>query len=88
MNITQCMLAIPIEEWYELKKQVAELRENADKTSEYLTPKEVCELLKIGRATFERHKASGLIRVYSMKEAKRKYCKRNEILQLLEEEKQ
>ena len=44
MNITQCTLVIPIEEWYELKKQVAELREIADKTSEYLTPKEVCAL--------------------------------------------
>jgi hypothetical protein len=81
------IVAVPVSEWNETKNQIAEivamLKENADKNSEYLTPKETCEMLKIGRATFERHKASGLLPVYSIAGTKRKYAKKSEVLQLL-----
>jgi hypothetical protein len=86
---TTAIVAIPVSDWNETKNQIAEivglLRETADSKSEYLTPKEVCAMLKIGRATFERHKASGLLSVYSIAGTKRKYAKKSEVLRLLYE---
>ncbi|GHT02003.1 hypothetical protein AGMMS49525_04500 [Bacteroidia bacterium] len=83
------IMQVSVSEWNETKKQIAEivglLRETADNKSEYLTPKEVCEMLKIGRATFERHKTNGLLPVYSIAGAKRKYAKKSEVLRLLSE---
>jgi excisionase family DNA binding protein len=59
--------------------------QTADNKSEYLTPKEVCKMLKIGRATFERHKSNGTLPVYCIAGTKRKYAKKSEVLQLLHE---
>lgn len=75
-----------------MQKQVAQiaqtvemLKANADSKGEFLTPKEACQMLKIGRATFQRHKASGVIPVYSIAGTKRKYAKKSEVLRLLHE---
>jgi len=92
VNVIQqpvAFVAVSVSEWNETKNQISQiveiLKENAEKQSEYLTPKEVCEMLKIGRATFERHKNSGLLPVYSIAGAKRKYTKKSDVLQLLQD---
>jgi hypothetical protein len=86
-NNQTAIVAVPTSEWDEVIKllsQVVEmLKENADSKSEFLTPAQVCEMLKIGRATFERHKNSGLLPVYSIAGTKRKYAKKSEVLRLL-----
>jgi DNA invertase Pin-like site-specific DNA recombinase len=85
----QTMVLVPASEWDETRKQIAQLvelqKENADGKDEFKTPKEVCAMLKIGRATFERHKNSGKIPVYSIPDTKRKYAKKSDILRLLHE---
>ena len=85
----QMMMVVPASEWNELNRKVNLLvemqRENAEGKGEYLTPKEVCEMLKIGRATYERHRSKGTIPVYSIAGTKRKYAKKSDILRLLHE---
>ncbi|MDR2423879.1 MAG: helix-turn-helix domain-containing protein [Prevotellaceae bacterium] len=85
----QTMVLVPASEWEETRKQIAQLvemqKENAASKDEYMPPKDVCAMLKIGRATFERHKNSGTIPVYSIAGTKRKYAKKSEILRLLHE---
>jgi hypothetical protein len=88
-NSQTAIVAVPVSEWNETKNQIAQivelLKENADSKSEFLTPAQTCEMLKIGRATFERHKNSGLLPVYSIAGTKRKYAKKSEVLRLLHE---
>ena len=83
------VVTVPVSEWNETKNQIAQivemLKENADSNSEFLTPKQTCEMLNVGRATFERHKNSGLLPVYSIAGTKRKYTKKSEVLRLLHE---
>ena len=83
------IIHVPFSEWSETKNQIAQIaqmiKDNADRNSENLTPKEVCEMLKIGRATFDRLKNDGTLPVYRIGKAKRWYCKRSELLRLLNE---
>jgi hypothetical protein len=60
-------------------------RKNRSGKRGYLTQKEVCAMLGIGRTTFEWYRDSGLIPVYSVEGKVRKYAKRSEILQFLRE---
>ena len=86
-NITTAFISR--EEWEKTSNLIAEIaqtvKDNADRTSENLTPKEVCETLKFGRATFERLKNKGILPVYRIGNTKRWYCKRSEIMRLLHE---
>jgi response regulator of citrate/malate metabolism len=79
MDVQQiAVLSVPLNEWNELKalirhtsEQVRELTGREQK--ELLTPKEVCEVLKIGRSTFERYMNDGVFEV--VKVNKQKYSK-------------
>jgi hypothetical protein len=88
-NNQTAIVAAFVSEWNETKNQISQivemLKENTDNKSEFLTPAQTCEMLKIGRATFERHKNSGLLPVYSIAGTKRKYTKKSEVLRLLHE---
>jgi response regulator of citrate/malate metabolism len=86
------VITVSNDEWNEVKTAALQTREMVstliDKQGEYLTPKEVCEMLKIGRATYERyignskdHKA--ILQTYQLQGAKRKYVKRTDVLQML-----
>lgn len=81
------IVQVPVSEWDETKNLIAEiaqtLKDNADKTSEYVTPNEICEMLKIGRATFDRMKAKKIIPMYRIEGSKRLYGKRSEIMRLM-----
>ena len=59
------IVTVPIQEWNEFKANVTSICGMVetlvkDKMPEYLTIKQVCEMLKIQRATFYRYKNNGL----------------------------
>lgn len=60
------VLTVPLTEWNDFKKQLVTIGKSLlalqgkDK-SEYLTPKEVCELLKCSRNTYENYVRNGIL---------------------------
>lgn len=82
------VLAVSVQEWNEQKAMIKQIAENvktfAEKQSEYLTPKEVCEMLKIGRGTYERLWRNGALPVCNIAGTKRKYVRKTEVIRLLE----
>jgi predicted glycosyltransferase len=79
MNSPQiAVVTISLDEWNQLKATVTRMAEGVQKLTgkeekELLTPKEVCEILKIGRTTYERYKANGIFEVTRVN--RRKYSK-------------
>lgn len=72
------VVTVPLNEWNEQKallKEVAEQVKSISKKGQkdLLTTKEACEVLKIGRTTFERYVNNGIIPVIKIN--KRKYSK-------------
>jgi len=69
----------------QLKTELAAIRQtlNTKQPDEILTSKEVMQLLKISRNSFNRLKDSGTIKVYMLKG--KLYSKRSEILVALQE---
>lgn len=72
------LISIPLNEWNEQKSTLQEvknlLKEMVNQEQkELLTPKEVCERLKISRSTFERYVINGVLEV--VKIDKKKYSK-------------
>ena len=55
--------------------------------AELLTPKEVCELLKIDRCTFERWKRNNLITVKKAQIGRKVYVSKSELMQKFPKEK-
>ena len=80
------VITVPLQEWNDAKEmlktlcsKVAQLTDQEEK--ELLTPKDVCEKLKIGRTTFQRYVADGTLAVVSVNKKKgtKKYVQRSEI---------
>ena len=87
-QVQTAVIAVSVQEWNEQKaiiKQIAEsVKTFAEKQSEYLTPKEVCEMLKIGRNTYERFWRNGILTPCNIAGTKRRYVRRVEVQKLLE----
>lgn len=86
------VLTVPLTEWneqkailYEMAEQIKALTHREQK--ELLTPKEVCQILKIGRATFERYKNDGKIEVLKIDRTKysKIYVKRSHLEDLIKQ---
>lgn len=78
MNDTVTILTVPTNEWNEQKALLKDISDQLKKLNikgqkELLTPKEVCEMLKISRSTFERYVINGVIPVAKI--CKQKYSK-------------
>jgi excisionase family DNA binding protein len=82
------MLVVSANEWNEQRELIRQIAENvksfSENQSEYLTPNEVCEMLKIGRNTYERYWRNGILTRYKVKGTKRNYVRRLEVEKLLE----
>lgn len=94
METTQqvAVITVPAQEWNETKallktisEKLARITDQEEK--ELLTPKEVCERLKIGRSTFQRYIANGELEPIkvSRKKYSKIYVRRAEIEQKLNE---
>lgn len=93
MDGTQiAVVSVPLDEWNahkallrEIGDQVRTLTTKGQK--ELLTPKEVCEMLKIGRTTFERYMNEGVFDVVKINKRKysKNYVKRSELEKLISE---
>jgi len=64
-NAQSSVIVVPMAEWLETKENIGKIHEIVEslvkgKQPEYLTIKQVCEMLKIQRATFYRYKNNGL----------------------------
>jgi response regulator of citrate/malate metabolism len=91
MDVQQiAVLTVPLNEWNELKalikdtsNQIRELTGREQK--ELLTPKEVCQMLKIGRSTFERYMNDGVFEVVKVNKQKysKNYVKRSHLEELI-----
>ena len=66
------VITVPLDEWTEVKTQLNTISKtlmemNGNAKSEFLTPKEVCELLKCSRNTFQSYIDKGLLTPIKMK---------------------
>ena len=60
------IITIPAQEWNETRAMLTALNDKVSElcskgNKDMLTPKEVCDMLKIGRTTYERYVKEGLI---------------------------
>lgn len=86
------ILTVPAQEWMETKAILRDMAEKLKKLTdkeekELMTPKEVCEFLKIGRMTFERYKNDAVFEVVRVntKKYSKVYVKRSELERLIKE---
>lgn len=86
------VITVTLDEWNEQKALLKDISEKvngltAQEQKELLTPKEVCKLIKIGFATFNRYVNEGLIEVVklSQKKGANRYVKRSHLEQLIKE---
>jgi len=89
------IITIPAQEWNETKGMIKSLCEDVGKLTakeekELLTPKEVCEMLKIGRTTYQRYILNGTLEPVKVNRTKysKVYVKRSEIETLIREGKE
>ncbi len=74
-NTNIAVISVPLSEWSEVKNQLQNISKSLlelkgkDK-SEFLTPKEVCELLKCSRNTFESYIEKGFLEPLRMQSKK------------------
>lgn len=78
------ILTVSAQEWNETKEMIKNISDRVNEISnspqkELLTPKEVCEILKIGRSTFERMKGSGAFPTQRTQGARKLYVKRSDL---------
>jgi len=93
MNNPQiAVVTIPINEWHEqsalLRKMAEQMQVLTRKEQkELLTVGEVCAMLKIGRTTFERYMANGVIEVvkFNRKKYTKNYVRREHLESLINE---
>jgi excisionase family DNA binding protein len=69
------IITVPLDEWTEVKSQLNSISKNllelnGKNKSEFLTPKEVCELLKCSRNTFQSYIDKGFLEPIRMKTEK------------------
>lgn len=69
------VITVPMNEWKDLKSQmqsvvISLLEIKSKEKSEFLTPKEVCELLKCSRNTFQSYIDKGFLEPVRMKSKK------------------
>lgn len=75
MDTNIAVITVPLAEWTDLKSQMQSIAKSLleikgkDK-SEFLTPKEVCELLKCSRNTFQSYIEKGFLEPVRMKSEK------------------
>jgi excisionase family DNA binding protein len=75
MDTNIAVITVPLAEWTDLKSQMKSIAKSLleikgkDK-SEFLTPKEVCELLKCSRNTFQSYIEKGFLDPVRMKSEK------------------
>ncbi len=86
------VLTVPVNEWNEQKALLREIGEQvraltSKEQSELMTPKEVCEMLKIGRTTFERYMNEGVFEVVKINKMKysKNYVRRSHLEQLIKD---
>lgn len=77
-------------QWNEFKSLLigidAKLNKLVDRwEQELLTPKEVCELLKISRDTYQRYVTAGILKQTRLSEFGKVYVKRSEIISKIQE---
>jgi excisionase family DNA binding protein len=92
MDTQVAVITIPAQEWNEQKAMLKSLCEKVGKLTdkeekELLTPKEVCEMLKIGRTTYQRYIASGTLEPVKVNRKKysKVYVRRSDIESLIKE---
>ena len=69
------VITVPLNEWKDLKNQMQNIAKSlleikSQEKSEFLTPKEVCELLKCSRNTFQSYIDKGFLEPIRMKSQK------------------
>lgn len=74
-NTNIAVITVPMSEWLEIKSQLATISKSlleikGNGKAEFLTPKEVCELLKCSRNTFQSYIDKGLLEPIRMKSEK------------------
>ncbi len=86
------VITVPAQEWNETKGMIKSLCEavtklTAKEEKELLTPKEVCEMLKIGRTTYQRYITNGTLEPVKVNRTKysKVYVKRSEIEALIKQ---
>ena len=82
------VISVPSQEWNETKAMIHSISEmlnalTSKPNKELLSPKEVCNMLKIGRSTFERLKNSGQMKVVRTQGTRKIYVERIEAEKLL-----
>lgn len=75
MDNNIAVITVPLAEWKELKNQMQNISKSlleikGKEKSEFLTPKEVCELLKCSRNTFQSYIDKGFLEPIRMKSQK------------------
>jgi len=83
------VLTVSAQEWNETKEMIKNISDRVNEISkspqkELLTPKEVCEILKIGRSTFERMKGTGVFPTQRTQGARKLYVKRSDLDKVIE----
>lgn len=69
------VITVPLSEWSEVKNQLANIGKSllalqGKNKSEYLTPKEVCELMKCSRNTYQSYVQKGILEPIKVKSDK------------------
>ena len=84
------VLTVPMTEWNEQKALIKDISEQlrsltGKEQKELLTPKEVCEVLKIARSTFDRYMNNGVFEVIKVNKQKysKSYVKRSHLEELI-----
>ncbi|HFG0578646.1 helix-turn-helix domain-containing protein [Flavobacterium psychrophilum] len=75
MSTDIAVITVPLSEWSEVKNQLANIGKSllalqGKNKSEYLTPKEVCELLKCSRNTYQSYINKGILEPIKVKSDK------------------
>lgn len=83
-------IALLISKFDELKSILLDTQDKISQLAtalekELLTPKEVCEMLKISRDTYQRYVKKGVLNQVQVDKGKRRYVKRSELEKLIAE---
>jgi predicted site-specific integrase-resolvase len=86
------VITVTVQEWNETKGMIKNICDamsklTAQEEKELLTPNEVCAMLKIGRTTYQRYVASGVLEPIKVNRQKysKAYVKRSDIERLINE---
>lgn len=75
------IITVSVQEWSETKAMIKNISNRLDEMTkpeikELLTPKEVCEILKCGRSTFQRLKGKGVFPIQRTPGTNKLYVRR------------